>query len=270
MSAAQRAARSQAGGGPSLGRGTCTALVIGNMVGSLTGMSHAALAQTVDRNEYSAEFYGLGTVRQPVGALLYAGATRGFSASNEGFNSYQAAAVATLRLLPWPLDGWAGFLYRFTNNYAAPNLQEYRPFVVVFASTSQNLPVRLSMLSRAEYLFKTSSDGSPEADYWRLRTRAGFDFPLGRTAWKEGSWYGLADVEPLFEQRSGSSTVDEVRVRFGVGYLISVRWIAEAVWTVSLLSSNAEPLQWERNMFRFRFKYRWEDLGRLVAAGIDF
>lgn len=239
-------------------------------VSLLTVLRQAAVAQTVDRNEYSAEFYGFGSVRLPVGALVYAGATRGFSASNEGFNSYQAAAVATFRLLPWPLDGWAGFLYRFTNGYGVPNQQEYRPFVVVFTSTSQSLPVRLSILSRAEYLFKTASDGSRTDDYWRLRTRAGFDFPLGRTAWKEGSWYGLADVEPLFELRPGSSTVDELRIRFGVGHLISVRWIVEAVWTVSLLSSNSGPLQWDRNMFRFRFKYRWEDLGRLVAAGIDF
>ena len=236
----------------------------------LTVMSQAAVAQTIDRNEYSAEFYGFGSVRQPAGALFYGGVTRGFSASNAGFNSYQAAAVATFRLLPWPLEGWAGFLYRFTNDYAAPNLQEYRPFAVIFASTDQTLPVRLSTLSRAEYLFKTASDGSPEEDYWRLRGRVGFDFPLGRTAWKEGSWYGLADVEALFELRSGSSALDELRIRFGVGHLISVRWIVEAIWTVSLLSSNSEPLQWDRNMFRFRFKYRWEDLGRLVAAGIDF
>ena len=226
-------------------------------------------AQAIDKNELTTEFYGM-SVTGRVGGLVYGGMTQGFAASDDDFNSYQAAAVATFRLIPRPLYGWVGFLYRFTNSHSSTDQHEYRPFGVLFAGTDPTLAVRLSLLSRAEYLIKTASDGSALDDYWRLRSRVGFDFPIGKTAWEKGSFYGLADIEPLFELRSETSSVDELRIRFGLGYLITERWIVEAIWTLSLHSTNSEPLAWDRNMFRFRAKYRWEELGRLVAAGFDF
>ena len=230
-----------------------------------------AVAQSVDANEYSAEAYGLGSVAGRAGAILYAGTTRRFAASDTEFNSYQGAAVATLRLLPSLVEAWAGFIYRFTDNHASANQHEYRPFVVLFAATDQTRAVRFTTLSRAEYLLKTAVDGRAVDDYWRLRSRLALDFPLRGTDWTKGTSYGVVDFEPLFELRSESATVDELRIRFGLGYLVTEHWIAEVLWTMSLHAADGdEPLAWDRNMFRFRVKYRWENLGRLVAAGLDF
>jgi hypothetical protein len=228
------------------------------------------VAQSVEANEYSAEAYGLGSVAGRAGALLYAGTTRRFAATDTEFNSYQGAAVATLRLLPAIVEAWAGFLYRHTDYHAATNQNEYRPFVVLFAATDQTRVVRFSTLNRAEYLFKTAVDGSEVDDYWRLRPRVAFDFPLRGTDWTRGTSYGVVDFEPLFEIRDDSATVDELRIRFGLGYLMTEHWIAEALWTMSLHAAEEGPLAWDRNMFRFRVKYRWENLGRAVAAGLDF
>jgi hypothetical protein len=81
------------------------------------------------------------------------------------------------------------------------------------------------------------------------------EFPLTThtKAWEPKTFYGFTDVEPFY--RFDKSEWDPVRVRGGLGYIISSRMRMEAIYTAGFTrSSSNSSLEYDNNIFELNIK----------------
>jgi Protein of unknown function (DUF2490) len=161
--------------------------------------------------------------------------------------------------LTYSVEHWlqlsGGFLTRYTDNEQRADTLELRPFagVKVFAPNA----IKWTIYNYTRYEYRDTLDLNKEAwsSYSRLRSRFGVEFPLTsrERAWQPRTWYGLADVEPIY--RFDHDTVDPLYVRGGIGYVISDRVRVEFIYYAQFTHpAGSSSLQYADNILQLQFK----------------
>jgi hypothetical protein len=163
----------------------------------------------------------------------------GYYYSPDNYSKYEfgwPGVIYTVR--PW-LQLSGGLNTYFTDNDDSANTLELRPFadIKVFAP-------RLSVFrpyNRFRYEYRTMEDLDTQDwdSYSRIRNRTGAAFPLAarERAWQPKSFYGFADVE--FFYRFDRDDWDPLRVRGGLGYILTDRVRCELIYTAGFTRSAA-------------------------------
>jgi hypothetical protein len=170
---------------------------------------------------------------------------------------YQAYQVVwpglTYPVKPW-LQLSGGWLTRYTENEHSANTLELRPFAGVNLLVPNNIKWKFYNYTRYEFRDIEDLDTHEWTAYSRLRSRFGVEFPLtpyGK-AWQPKTWYGLADVEPIY--RFDHDTIDPLYVRGGLGYVLSDRLRLEFCYWAQFTRSNQGSLEHANNIFQLNIK----------------
>ena len=110
----------------------------------------------------------------------------------------------------------------YTDNERSADKLELRPFAGVKLFVPNDIKWTLYNFTRYEFRDTQNLDTHDWTAYSRLRSRFGVEFPLTsrERAWEPRTWYGLADVEPIF--RFDHNTIDPLYVRGGIGYVLAI------------------------------------------------
>ena len=148
--------------------------------------------------------------------------------------------------------GWPGLIYRanswlqfpggldayYTDNFGSANTLELRPFAGVKFFVPNKAKITLYNYTRYEYRSTENQDTGQWNGYSRIRSRFGTEFPLTARAcaWKPRTFYALTDVELFY--RFDKDALEPLRVRGGVGYVMSDRVRAELIYTAEFDQSS--------------------------------
>ena len=103
----------------------------------------------------------------------------------------------------------------------------------------------------------------------RLRNRLGLEAPFTQArAWTPKTWYGLADVEPFWRLDDGY--LERVRVRGGIGYILSKTWRTEFIYHAEFSGGLGEPKKYTDNIFRLNIKLSLARRGQRMSMLPDF
>jgi len=133
---------------------------------------------------------------------------------------------------PW-LQGWGGFVVRWTDNQTTGNTRELRPYVGVKVFVPNSAHIHLYDWTRLEWRRVTNTESNTITREWRFRTRPGVEFPLRSRAWQPGTFYGLGNSELFVEQ----GFIDGVRFMSGAGYIRNDRLRIELDYVLGLSRS---------------------------------
>jgi hypothetical protein len=147
-----------------------------------------------------------------------------------------------------------GLLTRFTDNGRSADRLELRPFAGVKLFVPNRISWNIYNYTRYEYRSTQDLDTHSWTAYSRLRSRFGVEFPFtsGENAWQPRTWYGLADVEPIY--RFDHGTIDPLNVRCGLGYVLNDRVRMEFIYTAQFARTNADALDYADNVFQLNIK----------------
>ena len=138
-----------------------------------------------------------------------------FDDQTGGVKTYRVAFPNIIyHATPW-LQGWGGFIVRWTDNQTSGNTRELRPYVGVKVFVPNSGHIHLYDWTRLEWRRITNTESNTITRAWRFRTRPGVEFPLSTRAWQPGTFYGLANGELLVEH----GFIDGVRFMSGAGYI---------------------------------------------------
>ena len=179
-----------------------------------------------------------------------------FEYRNNPEDDYQAVQLL------WPglryaVKNWlqlsGGWLTRYTDNEQSAATLELRPFAGVELSARTKLKWSFYNYTRYEFRDIEDLDTHTWTGYSRLRSRFGVSFPLAssRTAWQPKTWYGLADLEPIY--RFDRDVVDPLNVRAGIGYILSDSIRMEFVYWAQFTRPN-QALEHTDNIFQLNIK----------------
>jgi hypothetical protein len=160
--------------------------------------------------------------------------------------TYQAAPWAQLS---------AGLRSLYTDHEDTADKLELRPFAGVKLILPNEL--KWQFYNHTRYEFRSTQDRSTDdwTDYHRVRSRFGVEFPLTSrgNAWQPKSWYGLADVEPIY--RFDTDRIDPLVARGGIGYILNDRIRMELIYhAVFTRPARSRPLEFTENMIRVNLK----------------
>jgi hypothetical protein len=150
---------------------------------------------------------------------------------------------------------WGGLISTYTDNENSANQIELRPFGGVKLFVPNNLEWNIYNYTRYEFRDFQNLDTHSWNSYSRVRSRFGVEFPLTsrEKAWQLKTWYALADVEPMF--RFDNDSFDPVRLRCGIGYILSSRFVLEFTYTAQFTRpAYSSGLEYTDNIIRLNIK----------------
>jgi hypothetical protein len=172
----------------------------------------------------------------------------------EQYQVYYLGAGAS-HMLNESVQLWGGLISTYTENENSANQIEVRPFVGTKLFLPNKINWNIYNYTRYEFRNFDNLDTYTWTRYSRIRSRFGVEFPLssGEKAWQLKTWYGLVDVEPMF--RFDHDTFDPLRVRGGIGYVLSSRFVLEFTYTAQFTRpSGSSTLEYTDNIFRMNIK----------------
>jgi len=134
---------------------------------------------------------------------------------------------------PW-FQAWGGLLDIYTNNYTNENGKqdtlELRPFIGPKLFLPNRWQWNIYNFTRLEFRQTYHHDTHEWTNVERLRSRFGIEAPLTsrERAWKINTFYGIANVEPLY--RFDKDDVDPFRAQVGLGYVANPRVRVELLY----------------------------------------
>lgn len=149
---------------------------------------------------------------------------------------------------------WGGLRTTYTDNQDSPSTLELEPFIGPKLFVPNSWKWNIYNYTRFEYFDTLTPDTGQWSGTTRIRSRFGVEFPLATCAraWKPKSWYGLADVEPIYQ--FDNDQFNQLTVRGGVGYVVSDRIRVEFIYYAQFTRSNGSPLEYDKNIFRLNLK----------------
>lgn len=214
-------------------------------------------------NEYRLSLFGYHKITHELTGMLYLDYSRnpdnqshlyrvGWPAVNHSVNSW--------------LQIWTGLFNYYTEKENASDTVELRPFIGPKLFLPNKLKWSIFNYTRYEYRDTLTLDTGEWTAFSRLRSRFGIEIPFTsrERAWKEKSWYGLADVEPLY--RFDHNQIDPLRFRCGLGYVLNERVTLEFIYTAQFARSHGE-LEYNQNTFRLNIRIATSKgiLGRVLG-----
>jgi hypothetical protein len=157
---------------------------------------------------------------------------------------------ANYKVNSW-LQGLGGLDAYYTDNFGSANTLELRPFAGVKFFVPNKAKITLYNYTRYEYRDTENQDTGQWSAYSRIRSRFGIVFPLTARAcaWDPKTFYALTDVEQFY--RFDLDSWEPLRVRGGVGYVMSDRIRAELIYTAEFdRSSPGSPLSYNHSALR--------------------
>ena len=160
--------------------------------------------------------------------------------------------------LTYSLKHWlqlsGGMLTRYTDNEQSADKLELRPFAGVKLFVPNKIEWNIYNYTRYEFRDTENLDTHDWTAYSRIRSRFGVEFPLCARdrAWQPKTWYGLADVEPIY--RFDHNTIDPLYVRGGLGYVLSDRLRLELIYYAQFARTSGGSLAYTDNIFQLNIK----------------
>jgi hypothetical protein len=152
-----------------------------------------------------------------------------------------------------------GLLSLYTDNEQSADKLELQPFAGVKLFVLNKIKWTVYSFTRYEFLDTENLDTHAWTSYSRVRSRFGVEFPLTtrEQAWQPKTWYGLADVEPIY--RFDHDTIDPVYVRGGFGYVLNHRVRLEFIYTAQFSRSSSGELAHAENLLEFNLSIGWSE-----------
>lgn len=150
---------------------------------------------------------------------------------------------------------WGGLIGTYTDNQNSADKLELRPFIGPKFFLPNDWKWNIYNFTRYEYRAIQDRDTHDWTGIHRLRTRFGVEFPLAsrENAWQPKTWYALADVEPFY--RFDRGTIDPLRVRGGIAYIVSSRVRVEFIYHAQFTRpAGSSGLEFTDNIFRLNIK----------------
>jgi hypothetical protein len=153
------------------------------------------------------------------------------------------------------LQLWAGLDTTYKDVKQGADLLEPRPFAGVKFFVPNRGQMNLYNFTRYEYLMTLNLDSSGWTYVNRIRSRFGIEIPFApkEKAWKDRTFYGIADVEPFY--RFDRDVIDPLRLRGGVGYVFNDRLRLEFIYYAQFSHEDEnDPLEYGDNILRLDIK----------------
>ena len=154
---------------------------------------------------------------------------------------------------------WGGLLGVYTDNdpeaTGKPDTLELRPYIGAKLFLPNKKKWNIYNLTRLEFR-ETYSHGTHEwTNVERLRARFGIETPFGdrEKAWKPGSFYGMANTEPMYV--FDKNDIDPFRIQVGAGYIPDSRVRIELLYYMNWgRVAPANDLAFTQNIIRLTVK----------------
>jgi hypothetical protein len=214
--------------------------------------NRTASAQEDIGNEYRFTVFPSHKVSDKLTGFAYLGYV---SNPDKGYKTYYLGWPAAAYSANSWLQVWGGLVGLYTSNSASADKLELRPFVGGKVFLPNNMKWNVYNFTRYEYRATQDRNTRDWSSVNRFRSRFGLELPLASSlkAWKPGSFYGLADVEPYY--RFDKGWVDPFRIRVGVGYIMDERFRFEFIYHAQYTHpSGNSALVYTDNIFRLNIK----------------
>jgi hypothetical protein len=154
--------------------------------------------------------------------------------------------------LKW-LEGWGGLVYTWNDPETGSNTHEFRPYLGTKVYVPNQVHMNLYNFTRVEWRKITTDDTGARDDKVRVRSRFGFEAPLGSRPWAVQTMYLLGDLEPMYQ--TDVHAIQTLRARAGIGYVTNHHMRIEVIYHVQMTRKSAsDPLAYTDNIFRLNFK----------------
>jgi hypothetical protein len=160
--------------------------------------------------------------------------------------------------LAYSVKNWlqlsGGLRSLYTENADSSDKLELRPFGGIKLFLPNTIAWNIYNYTRYEFRDTQNLDTHDWTDYHRVRSRFGVEFPFTsrERAWQAKTWYGLADVEPIY--RYDTHEIDPVYVRGGLGYVLNDRVRLEFIYYAEFTRSNGNSLEHTDNIFQLNIR----------------
>jgi hypothetical protein len=191
----------------------------------------------------------------------------GYYGQNDTYSKYRFGWPSLLyQVSPW-LQLIGGLDSYYTDNYQSTDTLELRPYGGVKLFVPNKTRITIYNYTRYEFRDTEDLDTHEWSSYSRIRSRFGVEFPLisRSEAYQPKTFYTLADVEPFY--RFDTDEWDPLRVRGGLGYVLSDRIRLELIYTAEFdRSAPGSPLEWNNNTIELNIRIGFSKglLGRLL------
>lgn len=218
----------------------------------LLSVTAAPTAQAQDiKNEFRITAYPSYPITDKLTGFGYVGLVYG--PNGPGYTGTYLGTGTFYRLSPL-VQLWAGLISVYTNQYASSNTEELRPFVGVKFMWANSKKWRYYNWTRYELRLTDTLDTGQWSTVSRVRNQTRIEIPLASVerAWTPKTWYVLADVEPIWTSSTGK--IDPLRLRAGLGRVVSNRLLVEFQYYAQFTQPGAESLTYTSNVWRLNFK----------------
>jgi hypothetical protein len=159
----------------------------------------------------------------------------------------------TYSAMSW-LQFSGGLVTRYTDHEQSADTLELRPFAGVKFFLPNQANWHIYNYTRYEFRDVQNRNTHDWTGTHRVRSRFGVEFPLTsrENAWKPKTWYGLADVEPIY--RFDTDEIDPLRLRGGIGHVLNDRVRVELIYYAAFTRPNDGSLQHTDNILRLNIK----------------
>ena len=150
---------------------------------------------------------------------------------------------------------WGGLIGTYTANRNSSDKLELRPFVGPKFFLPNDWKWNIYNWTRYEFRDIQDLDSHQWTEIHRIRSRFGVEIPLTsrENAWQPKTFYALADVEPFY--RFDKDTIDPLRVRGGIAYIINSRVRVEFIYHAQFTRPvGSRGLEFTDNILRLNFK----------------
>jgi len=169
---------------------------------------------------------------------------------DKGYSKYYLGWPGLIyAVMPW-LQLWGGLDNFYTDNRDTADVLELRPFAGVKVFVPNRAKINLYNLTRYEYRMSENVDSGDWTYVNRIRSRFGVEIPFTsrEEAWKEKTFYGIANVEPYY--RCDKDMIDPLCARGGVAYVLNDRIRIELIYQAKLTRKDKNsPLEHTENIF---------------------
>jgi len=170
------------------------------------------------------------------------------------------------------LQIWGGVVGLYTDNKNSSDKLELRPFTGVKLFLPNAVKWNIYNFTRYEFRAIENRDTHDWNNTHRLRSRFGIELPItsNERSWQQGTFYGLADIEPYY--RFDKGMVDPLRLRCGIGYLLKEHLRMEFIYHAQFTHpAGSSSLEYTDNIFRLNIKIGLNKgiIGRLQNPDLD-
>lgn len=203
-------------------------------------------------NEYQFQLAPSHKITDRLTSMSYLGFNR---SEDEGFSTYYLGFPGVgYKVNPW-FQLRAVWYTRFTDESEAPDSLELRPSLGFKASVPHEGPVHYYNYTRYEYRAIQDRAADTWDDFNRIRSRFGVEVPLAprARAWRPGTWYATADIEPFYQYEKG--LVSPLNARAGIARILSEQVRIELCYTAQHTRSDTDsPFEETGNILQLNVK----------------